>query len=139
MNWDIMNDNEFGSRKLFILRYRRGDQIIQTFCNIGYPQKSGPPSLTCTNFKTLRKVLLNHQNAWRSNEWQGIWVHQTFKIEIQNGQPNNSDLLQNWFPVKIRSPLFNLYKFQDSQKSTPESCRMHWNLMMTMNLGLQNF
>ena len=36
------------------------------------------------------------------------------------GQPNNSDFLQNWFPQEITSPFFNLQKFQDSEKSTPE-------------------
>ena len=42
---------------------------------------------------------------------------ETFKIEMQKGGPNNSDILQNWFP------LFNLWKFQNPEKSTPESCR----------------
>ena len=37
--------------------------------------------------------------------------------------------LKNWFPPEIRSSLFILQKYQDSEKSTPESCRMHWNLM----------
>ena len=37
-----------------------GDQIIETFCKIGSPQKLGPPSLICKNIKTVRKVLLNH-------------------------------------------------------------------------------
>ena len=58
-----MNDEEFGSRKLLKLKYRRGDQIIQTFCKIG----SSP---------------------------------------------------------EIRSPLFNLRKFQDSEEILPNSCRM---------------
>ena len=69
------------------------------------------------------------QNAFKSNEWLKIWVHKTFKIEIQKGGPNNSDFLQNWFPPETRSSLLNLQKFQDFEKSTPESCRMHWNLM----------
>ena len=55
-----MNDGEFGYRKLLKLKYRRGDQIIQTLWKIGSPQKLGLPSLICRNFKTLRKVLLNH-------------------------------------------------------------------------------
>ena len=55
-----MNDEEIGSRKLLKLKYRRGDQIIQTFCKIGSTQKIGPPSLICGNFKILRKILLNH-------------------------------------------------------------------------------
>ena len=54
-----MNDEEFGSVKLLKLKYRRVDQIIQTFCKIGSPQKLGPASLICRNFKTLKKVLLN--------------------------------------------------------------------------------
>ena len=69
------------------------------------------------------------QNALKSNECQKIWVHKTFKIEIQKGGPNNSDFLQNWFPPEIRSPLFNLQKIQDYEKITPELCRMHWNVM----------
>ena len=55
-----MNDEEFGSKKLLKLKYRREDQISQTFCKIGSLQKLDPPSLICTNLKTLRKGLLNH-------------------------------------------------------------------------------
>ena len=56
----LINGAEFGSGKLLKLRYRRGDQIIETFCKIGAPQKLGPPSLICRNFRTLRKVFLIH-------------------------------------------------------------------------------
>ena len=55
-----MNDKEFGSRKLLKLKYRRGDQIIQTFWKIGSPKKLGLPSLICRNIKTLPKALLDH-------------------------------------------------------------------------------
>ena len=55
-----MNDEEFGSIELLRLKYRKGDQIIQTFSKIGSPQILGPPSLISRNSKTLRKVLLNH-------------------------------------------------------------------------------
>ena len=55
-----MNDERFKSRKFLKLKYRRGDQIIEIFYKIGYPQKFGFPSLVCTNFKTLRELLLNH-------------------------------------------------------------------------------
>ena len=61
-----MNDEEFGSRKLLRLKYRRGDQIIQRFCKIGSPEKLGAHSLICRNFKTLRKVFLIHE------EWTEI-------------------------------------------------------------------
>ena len=37
-----MNDEEFGSIKFLKLKYRRVDQIIETFfCRIGSPQKLG--------------------------------------------------------------------------------------------------
>ena len=60
IHWNSMNDEEFGSIELLRLKYRREDQIIQTFCKIGSPQKLGPLSLISRNFKALRKVLLNH-------------------------------------------------------------------------------
>ena len=60
MHWNLMNDEKFGCIKLLKLKYRMGEQIIQTFCRIGSTQKLGPTSLICRNFKTLRKVLLNH-------------------------------------------------------------------------------
>ena len=63
-----MNEEEIASRKILKLKYRRGDQILQTFCKIG-------------------------------------------------SLPD------------IRSPLFNLRKFQDSEESLPNSCRMDGNLM----------
>ena len=53
-----MNDGEFGSKELLRLKYRSGDQTIQTFCKIVFPQKLDPPSLICRKFKTLRKAFL---------------------------------------------------------------------------------
>ena len=56
-----MNDEEFGSIELLRLKYRRGDQIFQTFGKIGSPpQKLGALSLISRNFKDLRKILMNH-------------------------------------------------------------------------------
>ena len=49
----------------------------------------------------------------KANKWRRIWVYKTFKIEIQKGGPNNSDILQNWFPPEIGFPLFNFYKFEN--------------------------
>ena len=60
MHWNLMNDKECGSIKVLKLKYKRGDQKVQTFSKIGSLQKLGPPSLICRNFKILRKVLLNH-------------------------------------------------------------------------------
>ena len=40
---------------------------------------------------------------------------------------------------EIRSPLFNLRKFQKTEKSTAESCRTHWNLMNDKEFGSRKF
>ena len=76
------------------------------------------------------------QNELISIKWRRNCVHETFKIKIQNGGPNNSNFLQNCLAPEIRSPpLFNLYTFQDSDKSTPESYTMHWNLIKDDQFG----
>ena len=67
-----------------------------------------------------------HWNLINDHEF---WSIKSSKIEIKKGGPNNSDFLQNWFPPEITSTLLNFWKLQDSQKITPESCRMHWSLM----------
>ena len=38
MHWNLMNDEEVGFRKLLKLKYRRGDQIIQTLCKLIPPR-----------------------------------------------------------------------------------------------------
>ena len=63
-----MNEKEIMSIKLLKLKYRRGDQIIETFCKIGSPQKLGAPCLICRNFQTLQKVLLKRGAALKPNE-----------------------------------------------------------------------
>ena len=74
-------------------------------------------------------------NTLKCKECRRIWVYKTFKIKTQKGRPNNSDIMQNWFPPELSSPLFNLYKFQDSSKSTPESSRIYWNVMNDEKIG----
>ena len=75
------------------------------------------------------------QKAWKCNEWRRIWVHRTFKIEIRKGGSNNLDILQNWFPPEITSPILDFKKFQDCEKSTPESWRIYWKAMNDEQLG----
>ena len=48
-----------------------------------------------------------------------FFVRKTFKIEIQK----RDQIIQTF--CKIGSPLFNLEKFKDCEKSTPESWRIH--------------
>ena len=57
------------------------------------------------------------------------------KLIYRRGGLNSSDILENWFPPEIRSPLFNLYKFENPEKSTPESCRIDRNAMNDEGFG----
>ena len=79
-----------------------------TFCKIRSRQKLGNPSLICRNIKDMRKVLLNHGECIKMNETRRILIHRTVKIEIQKEGPNDSHILQNWYPSEIRSHVFNL-------------------------------
>ena len=44
------------------------------------------------------------QNTLKFNEQRRMRGQRTFKIEIQQGGPNNLNILKNWFPPEIRSP-----------------------------------
>ena len=89
--------------------------------------------------KTWERYSWIKQNVLKSNEWRRIWILKTFKIEMQNGGRINSDFLQNWFCPEIGSYLFNLKKFQKSDKSSSESSRTHWNLMNDKEFGSLKF
>ena len=62
-------------------------------------------------------------------------VYKTFKIEIQKGDQINQSFCKTGFPLEIKSHLFNFYTFEDSEESTPESSRIHWNLMNDKEFG----
>ena len=135
MHWNLKNDKEFGSKKLLKLKNRRGNQIIHTFCKIGSHRNEVAPLWFVEISGLIEKYSWIMRNTLKYNEWWRIWVWKTFKIEIQEGGPNNSDILQNWFLPEIRSPLFNWYKFENPERSTPESYKMDWNLLNDLELG----
>ena len=55
MYWNLINDEEFGSFKCLILKYRRGNQIIQPFCRIGSPQEIRSPLFNLRKFSKTDK------------------------------------------------------------------------------------
>ena len=130
-----MNDKEFGFRKLLKLEHRRGTNNSYLLPNQFPPRNYVSPLKLIEISRLWDNYSWIIQNVFKTNQWQLIWVHQTFKIQRQKGGPNNSDFLENWFPPDIMSPLFYLYKFQDSAKCTPESCRMHSNLINYNEFG----
>ena len=122
-----MNDEEFGSLKLLKLKYRSVDQTIQPFCRIVPPKKLGVPSLICKNFKSEKSTTESCRMQWNlmNDEEFG-----SLKIETEKGR----NVIIQPFCIKgssqeIRSPLFNFMKFENTEKSAPEPCRMHWNLV----------
>ena len=50
-----MNVEEFGSLKFLKLKYRRGDQINQAFCRIGFPQEITSTLFNLKKFQKLEK------------------------------------------------------------------------------------
>ena len=101
-----MNYAEFGSTKLLKLKYRRGDQIIQTFCIIGSPQKLGPPSLICRNFKSLTKEssesYRTHGNLMNDEEFVSLKV---LKLKYRRGDQIIQLFLRSaWFLPRNQAP-----------------------------------
>ena len=47
------------------------------------------------------------------------------KLKYRSGDQITQDILQNWFHLEIRSPIFNLQKFENPERITPESYKMH--------------
>ena len=55
MYWNLMNEKEFGSFKFLKLKSRRGDQITQLFCIIGFHQEIRIPLFNLMKFQKLEK------------------------------------------------------------------------------------
>ena len=94
--WNLMNDIEFGSVKLLKLKYRKGDQIIQLFCGIGFP----PKSQTSTPE--------SHRKNWNVMNDKEFWSLKVLKLKYRMGYQNIWLFPRFCFPLEIRSPRFNL-------------------------------
>ena len=85
--------------ELWRLKYRRGDQIIKTFCKIGAPQKLGPPSLICRNLKTPREVTPeSYKMHWKLINGQEFGSRKVLKLKCRRGD----QIIQTF--CKIGSP-----------------------------------
>ena len=104
------------------------------------PKKLGPPSLIWGNLKKLRNVLLNPVECieiyWMTKNLDGL--------NFQNWNAEGGDqiiqlLCRIGSPQEISSPLINLRKFEKTEKSSAESCKMHWNLLDDEEFGRLKF
>ena len=139
MHWNIMNYEELGFFKCLALKYRRRDKIIQPFCRIGSSQEIRSPLF---NLRKFSKIDKSTAESWRmhwnlmNNEEFG-----SFKCLILKYRTRHQ-IIQPFCrivsPQEITSLLFNLRKFSKTDKSTAESCRMHWSLMNDEEFGSWN-
>ena len=136
MHSNLMNDYECGFRKLLKLKYRRGDQIIQTFCKIGSHPQIWSHLVNLWKFQNSEKSTPQscgmHWNLMNDKKFGSIKL---LKLKYRRGD----QIIQTFCKIgpspQIWSHLVNLWKFQNSEKSTPQSCGMHWNLMNDKKFG----
>ena len=130
MYWNLMNDEEFGSLQFLELKYRRGDQIIQPFCRIGCPQEIRWRLFNFSNFENSEKST----PQWCRMYWNLMNYKEFGSLKLLKLKDKRGDQIIQLF-CRIGSPqnsgptLFNFWKFKNSEESTPESGRIHWNLM----------
>ena len=130
MDWNLMNDDEFGSLKFLKLKYRRGDEIIQLFWRIVSSQEMRSPLFNLRKFQKAEKSTAEsyrmHWNLMNNKEFGSFKL---LKFKYRRGHQLIQLFCRIGSPLEIRSPLFNLRKFQKPEKSMAESCRRDWNLM----------
>ena len=139
MHLNLINDEKFGSFKCLIWKYRRGDQIIQPFCRIGSFQEIrsslfSSRKLSKTDKSTAESCIL-HLNLINDEEFGSF---KCLTLKYRRGDQRIQPFCRIGSPQKIISPLFNLSKFWKFDKSTADSCRMHWNIINDKNLGPSN-
>ena len=129
-----------GPFKLLKLKYRRGDQIIQLFCRIGSLQEIRSRLFNLRKFQNLEKRTAEsgrmYWNLMNDNEFG---CFKFLKFKYRRGDQIIQLFCRIGSPQEIRSPIFNLRKFQNLHKKTSESGRMHWNLMNDNEFGSFKF
>ena len=109
IHWNAMSDEEFGSIKLLKFKYRRGDQIIQTFCKIG------SPLFNLRKFHNTEESLPDScRMDWNLINDEEFWSKKLLKLENRRGDQIIQTFCKIGSPKKSAPPLFNLRKFQDS-------------------------
>ena len=133
-HWNLMNDEEFGSFRLLKFKYRRGHQIIPAFCRIGSPQEIRSPLFNLMNFQKPEKSTAEScRRHWDLMNDEKFGSFELLKLKYRRGDEIIQQFCRIGSPREIRSPLFNLRKFEKPEKSTAESCRTHWNLQCVLH------
>ena len=122
------------------MKYRRGDQIIQPFCRIGSPQEIRSALFNFRKFeKTEKSTAESCRMYWNLPNYEEFGSIKFLKLKYRRGDQIIQPFCRIGSPQEIRSPLFNLRKFEKTEKSTAESFRMHWNLLDYEEFGYLKF
>ena len=136
MHWNLMNNKEFGSLKLLKLKYRKGDQIIQSFWRIGSPQEIRSSLFNLRNLqKPERSTTVSSTTHWNLMNDEEVGSFKLLKLKYKRGDQIIQPFSRISSPKQIRLPLFYLKKFQKPQKTTTASCRIYWHLMNEEEFG----
>ena len=137
---NLMNDEDFESLEFGKLKYRMGDRIIQPFCRIGCLQKIRSPFSNLRKFvkigKSADELCRTHWNVMNDEEFESL---KFVELKYRRGDQIIQPFCWIGSAQEIRSPNFNLKKFQKIDKSTGESFRTHWNLMNNEEFGFFTF
>ena len=125
-----MNYKQFGSLNCLRLKYRKGEQIIHTFRGISFPQQIRSPFFNYRKFwKTEKMTAQSCRMLWSLRNEEEFGSFKCLKLKYQRRNAIIQPFCRIGSPKEIRSPFFHLRKFWKTERSTAESCRMHWNLM----------
>ena len=118
MHWNLLDDEEFGWLKFLKLKYRRGEQIIQPFCRIGSPQEIKSPFFNLRKFeKTEKSNAESCRMHWNLLDDEELGSLKFLKLKYRRGDQIIQQFCRIGSPQEIRSPIFNLRKFENIEKS----------------------
>ena len=107
----MLNDKEFGYFKFLKLKYRRGDQIIQPFYRIGFPEEFRSPLVNLKkSYKTEKSTAEPcrlHGNILKNEEFGSL---KSLKLKYRREDHIIQSFCRIGSPKEIRSPFFNLKK-----------------------------
>ena len=135
-----MNEEEFGFLKFLELKYRRGDQLIQLFCRICSHQEIRSPLFNLRKFQKIeRSTGESCGTHWNLRNDEAFECFKFLELKYRRGDQIIPPFYRIGSAEEIRSPLFNLKKFQKIDKSIGELFRTHWNLMNNKEFGSLKF
>ena len=113
---------------------------LQLFCRIGFPQEIRSPLFNLRKFeKTEKSADESCRTHWNLMNDEEFGCFKFLELKYRRGDQIIQPFCRIGSHQQIRSPLFNLKKFQKIDKSIGELFRAHWNLMSNKEFGSLKF